>query len=407
MIAPNSGTIIKYPTKYPTKEMPAIEYQRVLRKVPSLFKRKAHTVYPLIYSNNMLSKYHISMRNYQGDQPYDTSANGMFLNGQSPVFRELRAYVNQYKYSDWDKFLNPQLYNNHEAVTPTPEFIPWTRGKYNPILGWLRPGGTNKFSNIVRGARKNKNLYLGSPVVEGQFGKPVILSVPSVGPYGPEYNYEGKLSYVELPLSKVVWMIDIGRLNRNEVITLKTLLDKRVLREEEMVWPGVCLTAAPGLRLRYPVHLELQRATPAALEAVEGSGGGFVAAYLAPEALHAELAPHRCPAFADQHLPDQRSLHAAHGQRAERGFLAQWHSPRAHPAAAGATPTTRPPPRGPTTPQPSARASPAPATTSAGTSPSPARPQSSPGPQKTPQTSPGHTLRTSATPRGPAIYMRV
>ena len=153
---------------------------------------------------------------------------------------------------------------------------------------------------------------------------PKFVSLPRLGAVNPDSRWQGKLQFVDLKLSKIIWAIDCGNLNPNEVLTLNILVDAGVLKQTDIVWPGVNLVYDLKSELKYPVHIELQNAEPKAVAAIERTGGTFTGTYMSLDGLQQEMEPENFPVFSDQHMPDRPGFTQLASNPRVRGFLSQW-----------------------------------------------------------------------------------
>lgn len=131
-------------------------------------------------------------------------------------------------------------------------------------------------------------------------------------------------------------MIDCGKLNRNEVITLYQLVEAGAVAPFEIMWPGMKLAHGNVDRVPYPIHLELQAATPQAIKLIEEAGGSFTCTYLSPDAVYYQTKPEEYPSFLEDRLPPQMVMDRLATSPSSRGYLTQWYEEEgkyAHPEA--------------------------------------------------------------------------
>lgn len=284
------------------------------------------SIFPLIYQNNLLPKARMSSEDFTGRKEFDED------HPLPVVGTRLNELTTAYKWSHWDQYLNPQLTRSWLDLTPSPEYV-GPRSGHNVIkMGWMKIGGSWKYSRGYNDARKG--------FAKGQWQErnmtPRFMLAPRVSAGGPRNRYEGKAQFSRLSLAKVLWAIDSGRLNPNEVITLYHLRQANVISEREIVWPGFVLLAGNVESISYPLHLELQNASSKAIKLLEEAGGTFTCVYMTHSGLYRELRPEEFPAFIDTELPEKKGLESFATNPAKGGWLAQWYedeSKYAHPEA--------------------------------------------------------------------------
>ncbi|CAD2212647.1 ribosomal protein L15 containing protein [Angomonas deanei] len=196
----------------------------------------------------------------------------------------------------------------------------------------MKIGGSWKYARSYNDARKG--------YAKGQWQErkmtPRFMLAPRVSAGGPRNRYEGKATFSRIPLSKILWAIDTGRLNPNEVITLFHLRKANVIGDGEILWPGFVLLAGGVERVPYPINIELQNASARAIKLIEESGGSFTCVYMTHEGLHQELHPEQYPLFVEQDLPERKGLESFATNPRKRGWLSQWYEDEgkyAHPDA--------------------------------------------------------------------------
>eukprot|EP00002_Diphylleia_rotans_P024622 TRINITY_DN4870_c0_g1_i1.p1 TRINITY_DN4870_c0_g1~~TRINITY_DN4870_c0_g1_i1.p1 ORF type:complete len:274 (-),score=52.65 TRINITY_DN4870_c0_g1_i1:95-916(-) len=99
-----------------------------------------------------------------------------------------------------------------------------------------------------------------------------------------------KNHYVPVELSKIKWLIEIGRINANETITMKTLKDAGAVHH---VKDGVKLMGSGADNFEYKIDIEVSKATRRAIEAVEKVGGSIKCMYYNRLGLRSILYPER------------------------------------------------------------------------------------------------------------------
>ncbi|KAG5482278.1 hypothetical protein LSCM4_05531 [Leishmania orientalis] len=300
-------------------------FHPVRQTVPFHFN-PVQSIFPLIYANNLLSKPRLSWKDYEGRKPFDADH-------PLPVLgTRLNELTTTHKWSHWDQYINPQVTQSWRDLTPSPEYV-GPRSGHNVIkMGWMKIGGSWKYSRSYNDARRG--------FAKGQWQErkmtPRFMLAPRVSAGGPRNRYEGKASFSRLSLSKLLWAVDSGRLNPNETITLYHLRHARVIADHEIVWPGMVLLAGGVERVPYPLHIELQNASAKAIQLLEEAGGTFTNVYMSHEGLYQELHPEEFPSFMEQELPERKGLESFATHTRKRGWLAQWYedeSRYAHPDA--------------------------------------------------------------------------
>jgi ribosomal protein L15 len=286
----------------------------------------AKRIFPLLHSHNLLARPRNQLKDFNGRKPFDDD------HPLPVVGSTLNERTDDHDFNEFDLLLNPQLLQRARQLRPTPEYVGQTTGYKNPVAGWLKIGGTWKYSRAFNDCRKK---YAMASWQERNM-TPRFMLAPRVCPGGPRNRFEGKLRYSTVKLSKILWALDSGRLNPNEVITMFSLRQAGVVAEHEVVWPGFVLTSGTVTKLQYPIHLELQCATARAIKLIEDAGGSFLSCYVSVDGIHQELNPQDYPTFMDQHLPDRRTMELREISPSRRGFLSQWYADEAkyaHPDA--------------------------------------------------------------------------
>jgi ribosomal protein L15 len=296
------------------------------RDTYALHTMRASLAFPLLRDNRVLPKMVRSLKDYQGRRQFDDDHQLPVLDSKSNV------QSNQHRWTTWDKYLNPQLMATPAALDANAEYVGRRTGYLAPLVGWRRIGSSWKFSRHLNDMRKGwaRGTWQERAVT------PRWKLVPRIADHNFAGRYPGKLEFLEVPLTHIVRAIDMGVLNRNEVITLWHLRDAGIVQEREVVWPGVKLTLGGLKELRYPLSLELQHADASAIGIIERAGGDFTAAYLSIEGLYQHMRPEEYPVFIDQHMPDRQGMERVAGNPGARGYLAKWledESKYAHPDA--------------------------------------------------------------------------
>lgn len=165
------------------------------------------------------------------------------------------------------------------------------------------PGATKQKIRVGRGrsGRRGKTSGRGHKGT-GQHGslpfwfqggqKPLWQIVPKRGkPGGPS------IKYVPLNLDKLMKAIDDGKLDAKHPINLKHLWDARVVTGTYKAIGrdryGVKLLANGKEQLNYPINIEVQRASKAAIAAVEAAGGVIQCKYYNKLGLRALMLPNK------------------------------------------------------------------------------------------------------------------
>jgi len=287
---------------------------------------QATNIFPLLHHNNLLAKPRSHWQDFEGRKPFDDDH-------QLPVVgTKLNEMTTHHRLSSFDAFLNPVLIQDVRDLKPTEEYVGLRSGYFMNHFGWVKIGGTWKFA---RSFNDRRNQYAVGSWQERKM-TPRFMLAPRISAGGPRVRFEGKLKYSPIKLSKLLWAFDNGRLNRNEVITAYHLLHSGVVSKSECVWPGFSIVASSVESIPYPIHLELQSATPRAIKLIEEAGGSFVAGYLTGEGMLQELEPEKFPVFPEQNLPQRSHIESTAANPKKRGYLSQWYEDEAqyaHPDA--------------------------------------------------------------------------
>ena len=300
-------------------------FSKAREGVPLAFN-PAKRIFPLLHSHNLLAKTRNQLKDFNGRKPFDDDH-------QLPVVGStLNERTDAHHFNEFDLTVNPQLLVGPEQLRPSPEYVGARTGFLMPVAGWLKVGSTWKYSRAYNDCRR----HVAKATWQERNMTPRFMLAPRVCPGGPRNRFEGKLKYSRIQLTKIIWAMDNGRLNRNEVITLYALRQAGVVAEKEIVWPGFVVVAGSVTQLKYPIHLELQCATTRAIQLIEEAGGSFLSCYVSVDGLHQELNPQDFPTFMEQTLPDRRTLELRETNPSRRGFLSQWYADEAkyaHPEA--------------------------------------------------------------------------
>jgi ribosomal protein L15 len=286
----------------------------------------ATAMFPLLHSNNLLAKPRNNWKDFEGRKAFDED------HALPVVGTKLNELTEVHKFSSFDMHLNPNLVESVQSLKPSEEYVGMRSGHYMNHFGWVKIGGTWKFGRTYNDKR---NQYAVGTWQERKM-TPRFMLAPRVSQSGPRARHEGKLQYSTVSLSKLLWAFDTGRLNKNEVITAYHLLHSGVVSKRECVWPGFAITGGSATTVPYPIHFELQSATPRAIKLIEEAGGSFTAGYLTGEGILQELEPEKFPVFVDQDLPQRSHIESTAANPKKRGFLTRWYDDEAkyaHPEA--------------------------------------------------------------------------
>ena len=272
------------------------------------------SVFPLIYSNNLLSKPRKKLEDFPGRQGFDDDH-------QAPVMGSTSTeHAGRFVFNHYELRLNPQLIQSHRDLRSNSEYAGPRAGYLFPQTGWHKPGANWKEA-------KNYHINKKGPIMGEWLERhitPRFMLAPRVCPGGPRSRYEGKLAYSIVSLPRIIWSIESGKLNPNEPITLRTLVEAGVVHDRNVLWPGFKIISGGVTELPMPLHIELQRADQPTINAIEKAGGTFTAVYLSPEGIHQELNPDQYPTFLDADMPNKLSMDRVMSQPKQRGYLSQW-----------------------------------------------------------------------------------
>ena len=290
---------------------------------------KITQIFPLIYENNLAFQAGKGFPYYHGPKPYNTDDH------PAP---NISRYVTEASripfYSPFEQRLCPSLIQTH-TLRPSEQYVGPRSGVYFPKFGWIRKGASWRLSSGFAAKFKRKRYnYLGKWLEVNM--TPRWKMAPRIGQSGPGARWRGRLLYTNLPIKKLLWAFETGRINPNERITIFHLVESRVIAPWEVIWPGIKLVAEDLDTLNRPIHIELQQATTKAIQLIEKAGGSFTCTYMSPQGLYDELYPEEFPMFHDQHMPDRLAFESASANPKKRGYLSKWYgeaSQYAHPTS--------------------------------------------------------------------------
>lgn len=96
--------------------------------------------------------------------------------------------------------------------------------------------------------------------------------------------------YAKIPLSKIKWLIEIGRIDPTQTVTMRTLKDAGAVHH---VHDGVKVMGTGADNFRYKIDLEVSRATRPVIEAIERVGGSIKCMYYNRLGLRSVLYPEK------------------------------------------------------------------------------------------------------------------
>ncbi|XP_031473492.1 uncharacterized protein LOC116245975 [Nymphaea colorata] len=97
------------------------------------------------------------------------------------------------------------------------------------------------------------------------------------------------LTFQPVGLGKIAKLINLGRIDSSELITMKTLKDAGAIGKQ--IEDGVRLMGRGAEHIKWPIHLEVSRVTVRAKEAVEAAGGSVRKVYYNKLGFRALLKP--------------------------------------------------------------------------------------------------------------------
>ncbi|XP_068643795.1 uncharacterized protein [Aristolochia californica] len=97
------------------------------------------------------------------------------------------------------------------------------------------------------------------------------------------------LTFQPVGLGKIAWLINAGKIDSSELITMKTLKDTGAIGKQ--IKDGVRLMGRGAELIQWPIHLEVSRVTVRAKAAVEAAGGSVRRVYYNKLGFRALLKP--------------------------------------------------------------------------------------------------------------------
>lgn len=131
-----------------------------------------------------------------------------------------------------------------------------------------------------KGQRARKGIKLGFE--GGQ--TPLRRRLPKRG-----FKNPFSLTFQPIGLGKIAKLINAGKIDSSELITMKTLKDAGALGKQ--IKDGVRLMGRGSEQIKWPIHLEVSRVTVRAKEAVEAAGGSVRRVYYNKLGFRALLKP--------------------------------------------------------------------------------------------------------------------
>ncbi|XP_071717726.1 uncharacterized protein [Rutidosis leptorrhynchoides] len=103
------------------------------------------------------------------------------------------------------------------------------------------------------------------------------------------FNNPFSLEFQPVGLGKIARLINAGKIDSSELITMKTLKDTGAIGKQ--IRDGVRLMGRGAEQIQWPIHLEVSRVTVRAKEAVEAAGGSVRKVYYNKLGFRALLKP--------------------------------------------------------------------------------------------------------------------
>mmetsp|Transcript_10091 Transcript_10091/g.29930 ORF Transcript_10091/g.29930 Transcript_10091/m.29930 type:complete len:303 (-) Transcript_10091:1523-2431(-) len=168
--------------------------------------------------------------------------------------------------------------------------------------------GSSKGKTAGRGHKGTYARSGGSVRVGFEGGQtPMYRRLPKVG----FNNKNAEFKPQQLDVGVLQDWVTMGRLRVPEgrMITMKELCDAGVVNRTKVLKKGgVVLLARGADRLRMPLHVEVSKASAAAIEAVEAAGGTVTVAHFNKLALRALIKPHKFPILPKRAFPSLKEI---------------------------------------------------------------------------------------------------
>jgi len=206
------------------------------------------------------------------------------------------------------KYISPLLINRSVSTKNTPLDQVIFKPKSNEIANSRlmiqhlsdNPGSNYQYKRVGRGigsgkgktagrGHKGQNSRSGSRKPHESFEGGQTPLFKRMRKYGFT-NGKFKKDYDYVNLSKIQDWVDRGRINPQETITMKTLLDTKCVSR---VKHGLKVLGRAGDGVKQPLKLEVSAVTKSAVESIEGAGGSVTTMYYNRLGLKFLLRPHK------------------------------------------------------------------------------------------------------------------
>lgn len=181
--------------------------------------------------------------------------------------------------------------NNFQSMVQAPVQLNMLRDNPGASRRAKRVGrgiGSGKGKTCGRGHKGQKARQGGKagrgPGFEGG-QTPLYQRLPKRG-----FTNKFKVDMDPLNLGRLQYFIDMGRINPNETITLKTIQDSGIIGRFKH---GVKLLGDGASQLKTPINIQVSRASQSAISAIEAAGGTVETVHFNRLALRAELKPEK------------------------------------------------------------------------------------------------------------------
>lgn len=204
---------------------------------------------------------------------------------------------------------SPYSFPSYPLITPNPNFTVPNAASFEPLL----PPGFRAYSLLSlndlrdnKGARKKKTRK-GRGIGSGK-GKTAGRGHKGQKARGTyKFGFEGgqtplrrrlpkrgfknpfSLTFQPVGLGKIAKLINAGKIDSSELITMKILKDTRAIGKQ--IKDGVRLMGRGAEHIQWPIHLEVSRVTVRAKAAVEAAGGSVRKVYYNKLGLKALIKP--------------------------------------------------------------------------------------------------------------------